>query len=192
MVRLLALLLVVVLGILGYAATLPDRFRIERSIEIAAPPQRIFPLIEDLMQWTRWSPWEKRDPDMKRTFGNPNRGMGATYAWSGNDAVGAGRMKITNARAPTTVNIDLDFIDPFAAHNKVDFKLEPASAGTRVTWAMHGSQPYLAKLMSVFTSMEKMVGPDFETGLANLKQAVESGATLPLGSKPAEGEQRAK
>lgn len=177
----LGLLMVAILGVLGYAATLPDSFRIERSIEIAAPPPLVFPLIEDLMQWPRWSPWEKRDPAMKRTFGNPNRGAGATYAWSGNSDVGEGRMKITSARVPTVVYLDLDFVKPFEAHNKVEFGLAPTPAGTRVTWTMHGPQPFVAKIMNVFVSMEKMVGPDFEAGLANLKQAVESGATLPRG-----------
>ena len=182
---LLGLLVLAVLGVLGYASTLPDRFRIERSVDIAMPPTLVFPLVEDLMQWTQWSPWERRDPAMKRIYGNPTRGAGATYSWSGNSEVGEGRMKITSARVPTVVYLDLEFVKPFAARNQVEFGFVPTAAGTRVTWAMHGAQPFLGKVMSVFMPMEETIGADFEQGLVNLKRLAESGVTLPRGEAKA-------
>lgn len=168
-----ALLLVVLLGV---AATRPDTFAFERSIAVAAPPERIYPLVEDLRAWRAWSPWEGLDPAMRRTFGGAPNGVGATYAWQGNGDVGAGRMTITEAVPPSRVAIDLAFLEPFEAHNVTEFTLAPTSAGTRVTWAMRGPQPFLGKVMSVFLRPDAIVGPDFEKGLAALKREAERGS----------------
>ena len=160
----------------GLALLQPDRFRVERSIEIAVPPDRAFPFVEDFTQWVKWSPWEHLDPDMKRLFGNPFRGMGATYRWSGNDKVGEGRMKITTARLPNGIFIDLSFIRPWKAENQAEFKFDPSPAGTRVTWIMHGPMPFMARVMNLFYDFDRMIGPDFEKGLANLKRTAETEA----------------
>ena len=160
-------------GILVYAATRPDSFRIQRSANIKAPPERIFAILNDFQQWAVWSPWEKKDPGMKRTFGSTTVGTGATYAWEGNKDVGQGSMAIVESSAPAKLAIRLDFIKPFEAHNIVEFTLEPIGDGTQVTWSMHGPSPYFSKLMSVFVSMDKMCGKDFEAGLASLKAVAE-------------------
>lgn len=183
LVWLASLILLAVVLVSGLALLQPDRFRVERSIEISTPAERVFPLVEDFTQWVKWSPWEHLDPNMKRLFGNPFRGMGATYSWSGNDQVGEGRMKMRTARLPNGIFIDLSFVRPWQAENQVEFQFAPAPAGTRVTWSMQGPQPFLAQVMSLFFSPEKLVGPDFEKGLLNLKRAAEAEAGT---GKPAE------
>lgn len=169
------LLAVVVLvgGVLIYAATKPDAFGVQRSALVKAPPEKIYALIADFKQWPAWSPYETKDPAMKRTLGTLAAGPGATYAWSGNKEVGAGDMTITQVDAPRRVTIRLNFVEPFRATNEVDFRLEPQGETTRVTWDMRGPAPYLTKLMSTFFDMDRMIGKDFEIGLANLKAAVE-------------------
>jgi hypothetical protein len=174
MFRKIAIVVVVlVAGVLAIAATKPDTFRVERSVSIQAPPEKIFPLIDDFHNWGAWSPWENRDPAMKRTHSGAARGKGAAYAWEGNNAVGSGRMTIAESSPPSKVTIDLDFLKPFEAHNVADFTLTPEGGATRVTWAMHGPSPFFSKVMQVFLSMDSMVGKDFEAGLANLKAAAE-------------------
>jgi len=130
-------------------------------------------MIADFRAWAGWSPWEKRDPAMKRTMGEVASGKGATYAWDGNNEVGAGRMEVTDAKAPREVTIKLDFSRPMEAHNIAQFTLEPRDGGTVVTWSMHGENPFLGKVVQVFISMDKMVGSDFEAGLAALKKLAE-------------------
>jgi uncharacterized protein YndB with AHSA1/START domain len=166
-------LVLVVAAILIYAATRPDGLHIERSTSIKAPPEKIFALINDFHLWPQWSPWEKLDPAMQRTHTGPQQGVGATYAWAGNSKVGEGRMEILSATAPTKVDIKLDFIKPFEGHNKAIFTLTPQGDGTTVNWVMEGPAPYITKLMSVFMSMDKMIGKDFEAGLANMKAVAE-------------------
>jgi len=156
-------------GLLLYAATKPDTFRVQRSIEIEAPPERIFQHINDLTKWIAWSPWEKMDPAMKKTASGAPLGKGAIYEWDGNHQVGKGRMEILESLSPSKVLIKLDFLKPFAAHNRAEFILTAQDNSTTVTWAMYGPQPYMAKVMGLFFNCEKMVGPQFETGLANLK-----------------------
>jgi hypothetical protein len=174
MFRKIAIVVVVlVAGVLAIAATKPDTFRVERSVSIQAPPEKIFPLIDDFHNWGAWSPWENRDPAMKRTHSGAARGKGAAYAWEGNNAVGSGRMTIAESSPPSKVTIDLDFLKPFEAHNVADFTLTPEGGATTVTWAMHGPSPFFSKVMQVFLSMDSMVGKDFEAGLANLKAAAE-------------------
>jgi carbon monoxide dehydrogenase subunit G len=159
--------------VLGYAATKPDMFAVERSITINAPPEKIYPLIDDFHNWGAWSPYEKMDPAMKRTLSGADSGRGAIYAWEGNANAGTGRMEITEAKPATKVTIQLDFTKPFAAHNTVDFTLEPSGAATHVTWAMHGANAYMAKVMGLFMNMDRMVGGQFESGLTALKSAAE-------------------
>lgn len=163
----------IIVAILVLAAFKPDEFRVERSVHIKAPPEKIFPLISDLHAFSTWSPYEKLDPAMKRSYSGPASGKGAAYEWQGDKNVGHGRMEITNAAAPNSVLIQLDFLEPFEAHNTAAFTLKPEGDGTVVTWAMFGPANYMSKLMSVFFSIDKMVGTQFEEGLANLKQLAE-------------------
>lgn len=174
--KLAAAVAVLLVALVGFAATRPDTFALERSIAIAAPPERIYPMIADLHAWRAWSPWEGLDPAMTRTFGGAPSGVGATYGWQGNSAVGAGTMTITAAVPSSRVAIDLAFLEPFAARNVTEFTLAPTAAGTQVTWAMRGPQPFLGKVMGVFLSPDAMVGPDFEKGLAALKREAERGS----------------
>ncbi|WP_139557952.1 SRPBCC family protein [Methylotetracoccus oryzae] len=164
---------VLVAALLVYAATRPGTFRIERSIVIQAPAEKVFAWINVLRAWSRWSPWEAKDPGMRRSFSGTDSGKGAAYAWEGNKNVGTGRMEIIEASPPNRIVIKLDFIKPFEAHNTVEFTLQARGAATQVTWAMFGPMPYLSKLMTTFYSMDKMCGKDFEAGLAQLKAAAE-------------------
>jgi uncharacterized protein YndB with AHSA1/START domain len=164
---------VLVASVLVVAATRPDDFSVQRSVSIKAPPEKIYPMLVDFRQWPAWSPWEKLDPEMKRSLSGPASGPGATYAWQGSSKVGAGRMEIKQVTAPTKVEIQLDFIKPFEGHNITDFTLVPRGDATEVTWLMRGPAPFVSKLMGVFVDMDKMIGKDFETGLANLKAASE-------------------
>ena len=174
MIQIVAIVVVVLLvALLGYAATKPDTFRFERKTTISAPPEKIFPLIEDFHAWAAWSPWEKLDPDMKRTFSGEERGKGALYAWEGNGKAGAGTMEITDSSPSSKLTIKLDFLKPFEGHNVAEFTLEPSGDATSVTWAMHGPSSYLSKVMGVFISMDSLVGKDFEAGLAAMKAAAE-------------------
>ena len=170
MIKAIAIVVVVLLaGVLIFAATKPDTFRVERAISIKAPPERIFPFLNDLHNFGAWSPYEKKDPAMKRTFSGPASGKGAVYEWDGDKNVGKGRMEISDTAPPSNVTIKLDFVKPFEAHNIVVFTLAPKGDFTEVTWAMQGPVPYVAKIVHVFLDMDSMVGKDFESGLANLK-----------------------
>jgi hypothetical protein len=174
MLKIIAIVVVVlILGVLVLAATKPDIFRVQRSASLKAPPDKIFALINDLHRWTEWSPWEKKDPAMKRTFGAITSGKGATYAWDGNKDVGQGSMTIAESLPVTKVTMNLDFVKPFEGHNMVEFTLEPSGEMTKVGWAMYGPAPFISKLMQVFCNMDRMVGKDFEEGLANLKAVAE-------------------
>ena len=173
MLKIIGIIVVVlVAGILILAATKPDTFRIERHASIKAPPEKVFAVINDFNRWGAWSPWEKKDPAMKRTFGATS-GKGAVYAWEGNKDVGQGHMEIAESVPSSRVAITLDFVKPFEAHNLVEFTLEPKGDVTDVKWAMRGDTPYFAKIIHVFINMDSMVGKDFEAGLANLKAAAE-------------------
>jgi len=164
---------IVIAGILGYATTMPDTFRVERTVSIKAPPEKIFPHINDFHQWTDWSPWEKLDPALKRTYRGAGSGRGSVYLWDGNDKVGAGSMEIMASEPPLKISIKLDFSRPFEGHNTAEFTLAGKGETTDLTWAMFGPSPYPSKLIGVFVSMDRMIGKDFETGLANLKGIVE-------------------
>ena len=176
MLKTLAIIGVVVViaiaGILIYAATKPDSFRVRRVVLINAPSDKVFPLINDMKAWTVWSPYEKKDPAMKRTYGAVTAGKGATYAWEGNKEVGQGSMEIVES-GPKKILLKLDFLKPFEAHNMGEFVLEPKGDSTSVTWAIHGPSPYMSKVIGTFMNIDDMIGRDFEKGLADLKAAAE-------------------
>jgi K+-transporting ATPase KdpF subunit len=174
MLKTIAIAVVVILGgFLIYAATRPDTFRVERTATIKAPPERIFPLINDFQRWGAWSPFEKKDLAMKRTLSGALSGSGAVYEWDGNKEIGQGRMEIVESLPPSRVTLKLDFTRPFKAHNIVDFTLEPRGDSTQVTWAIHGPSPFISKVMGIVFNMDKMIGKDFEAGLAALKTVSE-------------------
>ncbi|HLJ88030.1 MAG TPA: SRPBCC family protein [Candidatus Angelobacter sp.] len=154
------------------AATRPDTFRVQRAANIRASSERIFPLISDFHNWGSWSPWEKLDPAMKRTFDGAASGKGSVYAWEGSKA-GAGRMEIMSAAPSSKIVIKLDFIKPFEAHNTVEFNLEGEGESTKVTWDMEGRSPYMMKVMGIFFNMDNRIGKDFEAGLASMKAVAE-------------------
>lgn len=166
-------IVVAIAALLAYAATRPDGFRVQRSVTIKAPPEKIFPLIADLKAFATWSPYEKKDPAMKRSFEGPASGPGARYAWDGNKDIGQGSLEVTEAQAPTRVLMKLDFVRPFEAHNQAEFTLVPRGDATELTWAMFGPSPYVSKLMGVIFNFDTMIGKDFEDGLAALKAQVE-------------------
>jgi Polyketide cyclase / dehydrase and lipid transport len=161
---------------LGFVATRPDSFRLQRAVDIKAPPEKIYGYLADFHPegWGKWSPWEGLDPDLKRSFSGPKSGEGSVYAWEGNKNVGSGRMEILETTAPSDLKIKLDFIAPFKASNITEFMVLPDGDLTRVIWVMSGPMPFISKLMSVFISMDKMVGKDFEKGLAQLKAVAEA------------------
>jgi hypothetical protein len=170
---LLAVLVVGIAIVAILASMKPDAFRVQRSVAIKATPDKIFPLINEFRNWPEWSPYEKKDPAMKRTLGSATSGKGATYAWDGDKNVGEGRMEITDASPPSKVVIKLDFLRSFKAHNTAEFTLAPKGETTDVTWAIYGPNLFVGKVMGLFINMDNMIGKDFETGLANLKSLAE-------------------
>jgi hypothetical protein len=172
----ITLAVVIVLGIatlLAYAATRPDTFRFERSITIAASPDKIHPLINDITRFNSWNPYNKKDPAMKSSYRGPQAGPGAAYDFEGNGNVGAGTIQIIEPSGPNTVSMKLDMRAPMEGHNLIDFTLQPQGTATQVTWAMHGPSPFIAKVMHVVFNMDKMLGKDFDAGLAELKMLAE-------------------
>ena len=168
-----AVVVVAVAAILIYASTRPDSFRVERSTAINAPPEKIFPYIERLTRWAEWSPYEGRDPAMKRAHSGAASGKGAVYEWDGNDQVGKGRMEIVDSTPPHKVVIKLDFLKPFEGHNTAELTVQPKGGQTIVTWAMYGPSTFMTKLVGTFMDMDEMIGRDFAAGLAKLKAVVE-------------------
>jgi uncharacterized protein YndB with AHSA1/START domain len=164
---------VLIIAVLVYAATRPDTFRIERSASINAPAAKVFALIGDFHSWSSWSPWEKMDPEMKRTHSGSASGKGAVYAWQGNNKVGEGRMEIIDATPPSKVVIKLDFLKPFEGHNTAQFTVAAEGGSTKVSWAMFGPLNLMMKVMHLFMDMDGMIGKDFEKGLANMKALAE-------------------
>ena len=173
-IAIIAVVLAIAIAILLIlAATKPDTFSVRRATTVKAPPERIFPLINDFHQWGTWSPYETKDPAMKRTYSGTASGKGAVYAWQGNKNVGSGRMEILDSSAPSKIVIKLDFFAPFEGHNTAEFTMLPQGDVTNVTWLMHGPVPFMAKIMHVLMNIDRMVGKDFEIGLANLKRLTE-------------------
>lgn len=160
-------------AVLIYAATRPDTFRIERSIQIKASPEVVFSLINNFHAWERWSPWENIDPDVQRSYNGPESGVGAVYGWQGNKHLGRGRMEIIESLPCTRIRIAIDFSEPFEAHNTVEFLLTAQGQATHVIQAMYGPSPFVSKLIGLFFSMDKMVGGKYEEGLASLKALAE-------------------
>lgn len=162
-----------VAAVLIYAATKPGMFRYERSAFIQAPAEKLFALINDFHQWPAWSPYEKLDPAMRRSYSGTTSGKGSVYSWEGNNKAGSGSIAITDTIPPGRIVMKLDMLKPFEGHNVVEFTLTASGNGTNVTWSMNGPTPYISKLMGVFFNIDKMVGGQFEEGLTNLKRVAE-------------------
>jgi hypothetical protein len=151
-----------------------DEYEVVRQATVPAAPEAVYDLIVDFRRWPEWSPWEDIDPELRRTYSGSDAGVGAVYEWAGNRKAGEGRMEIIEATAPSRVVIDLRFIKPFKAHNTTTFELDGSDGGTRVTWRMVGQKTLMTKVMGIFKSMDKMIGPDFEKGLDRLKGATQT------------------
>lgn len=168
-----AVMIAAIVFVLLLAAAKPNRFRVERSIEIAAPPEKIFPYFEDLRQQRLWSPWDQKDPAMKRTYAGPEKGVGSSYEWDGNREIGAGRQEIVSVTPHSKIEASIDFYRPMRISNRIEYLLRPSGSGTRVSWAIYGPMPFMSRVMSVFMSMDKMIGGEFEKGLVQLKALAE-------------------
>lgn len=151
-----------------------DTFTVQRSTTIAAPAERVYSHLIDFSKWADWSPWESMDPTMSKTFSGAESGVGSKYEWSGNRKVGQGSMEMTDAKEHSEVQIALEFLKPFKASNTTSFSLEPIGDGTSVTWSMTGKKTLMTRIIGIFRSMDAMVGPDFEKGLAQLKAVAEA------------------
>jgi uncharacterized protein YndB with AHSA1/START domain len=169
----LGVLLAVLLAII---ATRPSTYRVERSTIIGAPPARVFPYANDFKRFVSWSPWQKLDPNIKTTFSGPPQGTGSVYEWQGNHDVGRGRMTIVESKPDAQVKYRLEFMEPFASTANTTVTFAPAGTGTLVMWAMEGTNNFAGKAMSLFMDMDKMIGKDFEAGLANMKGLAEDDA----------------
>jgi hypothetical protein len=167
---------VIVVVFLVVAMMQPDEFRVTRSSTIAAPAPTVFALVNELHNWEKWNPWQKVDPAMKVTFSGPPAGVGAGYEWVGNKDVGEGRLAITESRPSDLVRLKLEFLKPFAATNTAEFTFKPEGSGTVVTWSMFGNKNFISKVMGLVMNMDKMVGGQFEKGLADMKATAEAGA----------------
>jgi hypothetical protein len=166
----------IIVALLLFAATRPNSYRVERAATIPAPAGQVFGLLNDFHRWDAWSPWEHLDPAMKRTHSGAASGVGAVYEWDGNKKAGMGRMEITGSAPHSRITIKLDFLKPFESHNTTVFVLAAEGSATRVTWTMEGPSNFMTKLMGIFVSMDKMIGKDFEAGLANLTRVAAQSA----------------
>jgi len=165
--------LLLIAGVLVLAGLRPDTFQVRRSASIKAAPEQIFPLINDLHRFNTWNPFEKKDPNVKRSYSGPESGKGAAYAFDGNKDVGKGTLEILDSAPGSRVTMSLHMVEPFEVRNRVDFTLEPKAGATEVTWTMQGAVPYFAKIIHLFVNMDRMVGTQFEAGLASLKTIAE-------------------
>ncbi len=180
LIKTAAVLLVAVAALAGFVVTRPSEFRVARSRTIAAPLDVVYAWVNDFHTWTQWSPWERLDPDMRRELSGSPAGVGASYAWAGNRNVGEGRMTITDATPGRSVTIRLEFMKPFAATNTAHFEFVPSGSDTVVTWAMTGTNGFLAKAMQLVMDMDTMIGGEFEKGLASLDTVTTAAATKSL------------
>ena len=185
----LMVLVIAVVGVLALAATKPNTYHVERSATVHAAPSVVYDQVNDFRRWEAWSPWEKIDPAMKRSFAGSESGKDAIYSWAGNDKVGEGRMTIVESESPSHVGIRLDFIKPWTETCEVGFALAPEGENTKVTWSMDGRHNYTSKVMCVFMDMDKMIGNDYEKGLDQLKNVAEA---EPGSASPAESPAAAK
>ncbi len=154
----------------------PSDFRVTRSAPVAAPPSVVFAQVNDFHKWEAWSPWAKLDPAAKNSFEGPRAGTGATFRWSGNNEVGEGSMTVTESRPSELIRIKIDFLKPFEASNTAEFTFKPAGGQTQVTWSMYGTNNFIGKAFCLFNNMDKMLGGEFEKGLAQMKVAAEAAA----------------
>jgi hypothetical protein len=172
----LMVLVIIVVVLLVVIAMQPGDFRITRSATFKAPALEVFPHVNDFHKWQAWSPWAKKDPNAKNTYEGPEAGPGAIFRWDGNNDVGQGAMTLTDSRPNELIRIRLEFLKPFQATNQAEFKFAPNGNGTLVTWSMTGTRNFMMKGFCLFMDMDKLVGGDFEKGLANLKSVVEPAA----------------
>ncbi len=168
-----AVMIAAIVLVLIIAMTKPRQFRVERSVDVAAPAAKIFPFLDDLRQQRLWSPWDQKDPNMQRSFTGAERGTGAIYEWDGNRDIGSGRQEIVTVIPNEKIEGKIDFFRPFRASNRFEFLLRPAGNVTNVTWAIFGPMPFLSRVMSIFVSMDNMIGNEFEKGLLQLKTVAE-------------------
>jgi uncharacterized protein YndB with AHSA1/START domain len=174
MVKAIVIVVVVAIaGVLAYAATQPNTFRVQRSTVIQAPPEKVYAIVEDLDRGKEWSPFEKKDPNLKRSRSGPPKGKGSVYSFEGNREVGAGSLTVLDTVPPNKLVLALDMTKPMEGHNTVEFTLVPEGSGTRLTWSIFGPMPFISKVMCVFIDMDKMIGKEFESGLASLKALAE-------------------
>lgn len=173
MLEALTVIMIAFAAVVVFTARKPDTFRVERAAVINAPPEKIFPLLDDLYAWQTWSPWAKKDPNATAEFSGAAKGVGAAFSWDGNKDVGKGRMEIIACEPVRRVVYKLDFEKPFTGHNQAEFTLTPQGSTTRVVWAMGGPMPFISKMMTLFFDMDQMIGRDFEAGLANMKEIAE-------------------
>jgi hypothetical protein len=155
------------------AAAKPDTFRVERTATVQVPAERILALINDMRQFNTWNPYSRKDPAMRGRYEGPSSGPGAAYHFDGNRDVGKGSLRILDT-APHKVTLQLHMVEPFECRNTVEFILSPQGGGTQVTWAMQGPAPYVSRLMGTVFNLDRMIGQDFEAGLASLKQIAET------------------
>ena len=174
--KILGVVFLAVVLFLAYVAMQPGRYRVERSVVVAAPAETVYEAVADLRRWGEWSPWEKLDPGMKKEFAGTPAAPGSTYHWAGNDKVGEGRMTLVEASAPSRVAYKLEFLKPWESTSTTEFTFAPDGGGTRVSWSMLGEIGFVEKLFGVFMDMNAMIGKDFEQGLGSLKQVAEGGA----------------
>jgi hypothetical protein len=167
-------LVVVLLALAGFIASRPSTFTVQRTATMKAAPKYVFPFVNSLYRWADWSPWNDLDPDMKRTYEGPILGVGAVYAWSGNDKVGSGRLTLEESTPHEFIRIKLEFIKPFASTNTTTFTIKPIAEGASVTWAMEGHNDFMGKAASLFMDMDQLIGKDFEKGLVGLRQQAEA------------------
>lgn len=172
--KIVVALVLVLAGLAAYVATRPAEFRVTRSASMAAPPEAVFAQVNELKRWPAWSPWAKKDPQMKQAYAGPPAGVGASTSWIGNQDVGEGRMTIVESRPNQSVRFRLEFFKPFAATNEAEFAFAPEGAGTRVTWTMEGRNNFIGKAMGLIFDFDKMIGADFEAGLAGMQSIVET------------------
>lgn len=172
LIKIAIAVIVIIAAVLIYATTKPDALHVERSINIKATPENIFALINDFHLWDEWTPYNK-DPAMKKTYSGSDRGVGAHYAWEGNKEVGKGEISITAVTPPNKIVMDLHMIEPFEGHNVATFTLATAGNSTKVTWSLDDKQKFMVKVLGLFLNMDKMIGRDFEAGLAKLKVIAE-------------------
>lgn len=175
LVKILIVVVVVLAALAAFVATQPGEFQVTRSATIVAPAPAVFVQVNELRKWPAWSPWAKKDPQMKQAYEGPPAGTGAVTSWVGNKDVGEGRMTIVESRPAELIRFKLEFLEPFAATNSAEFTFQPEGGGTRVTWTMQGQSNFIGKALHLAFDFDKMIGADFEQGLAGIKRIVESG-----------------